>query len=162
MEEDVKTYQPGWDEQKDKKRRHHHHHHHHSSDQYTNKWGGWMKMRDKQAYYGLMFIVFVALGYGAFRVAKMYVDELRAMPMDDPTTEMRVDELRIHKVAEQDALYLGDSLAQSYQLDSIKHVKVDSRPPYRPPKREDTWYITKREWKDIWKTWKIWKKGQEQ
>ena len=58
-EEEFKTYQPRWEERKASKRKHRHHHHYDSSssDRLTNGWGGWMKMRDKQAYYGLMFVV---------------------------------------------------------------------------------------------------------
>ena len=90
MADDFKTYQPGWE--KHKERKHHHHHHHRRDDQYTNSWGGWMKMRDKQAYYGLMLIVIAVLGFGIYMIVKMYMDEWRAMPHDDPTTERTVDE----------------------------------------------------------------------
>ena len=81
------------------------------------------------------------------------------MPHDDPTTEMKVDELRIHKVDEQDALQFGDSLAQVYLVDSsaIRHVQIETRPVYRPPRKENEWYITKREWKAIWKDFKVWR-----
>jgi len=96
------------------------------------------------------------LGYGTYRLVKMFVDELRAMPNDDPTTEMKVDELRINKADEQDALLLGDSLAQAYNVDSMrKNVQIETRPVYRPPRREDKWYITQREWKRIWADYKV-------
>ena len=114
-----------------------------------------MKLHDIQAYYGLMLIVVGVLGFGAYKLVMLVVDEWRAMPHDDPSTEMNVDELRIRKVEEQDALVYGDSIAQQLNLDSIRHkVQIDTRAPYRPPRREETWYITKREWKDILKTWK--------
>lgn len=120
-----------------------------------------MKMRDKQAYYGLMLIVIAALGFGIYMIVKMYMDEWRAMPHDDPTTERTVDELRIHKADERDALLYSDSLSQAYKLDSLKrNVQIETRPVYRPPRKEDTWYITQREWKDIWKRLKIWKISQ--
>ena len=51
-----------------------------------------------------MFIVIVGLCVGAFYLVKLFVDEIRSMPLDDPSTELNVDELRIHKVEEQDAL----------------------------------------------------------
>lgn len=80
------------------------------------------------------------------------------MPNDDPTTEMTVDELRIHKADEQDAILMGDSLAQAYNVDSMKHqVQIETRPVYRPPRREDKWYITQREWKKIWESYRIWR-----
>ncbi len=152
---DEKTYQPGWGEPK-KKHHHHHHSYGHGSDRYTNSMGGWLKLRDKQAYYGLMLVVVAVLGYGTYRLVKMFVDELRAMPNDDPTTEMKVDELRINKADEQDALLLGDSLAQAYNVDSMcKNVQIETRPVYRPPRREDKWYITQREWKRIWADYKV-------
>ena len=117
-----------------------------------------MKMRDKQAYYGLMLIVIAVLGFGVYKIVMAFVDEWRAMPHDDPATEMKVDELRIRKVDEQDALLLGDSLSREYNLDSLKrHVQIDTRAPYRPPRKEDKWYITQREWKEIWKEFKRWK-----
>lgn len=151
---DEKTYQPGWGEPK--KKHHHHHSYGHGSDRHTNSMGGWLKLRDKQAYYGLMLVVVAVLGYGTYRLVKMFVDELRAMPNDDPTTEMKVDELRINKADEQDALLLGDSLAQAYNVDSMrKNVQIETRPVYRPPRREDKWYITQREWKRIWADYKV-------
>jgi hypothetical protein len=39
-------------------------------------------------------------------------------------------------------------------------VQIDTRAVYRPPRRENEWYITKREWKDIWRTIKRWKQSQ--
>jgi hypothetical protein len=155
------SYQPGWGEKKE------HHHHHHSYDNghssnHTNKWGGWMKMHDKQAYYGLMLIVVAVLGFGAYKLVMMFVNEWRAMPHDDPETEMTVDELRIHKVEEEDAISYADSLSQEYNLDSIKHhVQIDTRPVYRPPRKNTEWYITQREWKAIFKNYRIWKRMRE-
>lgn len=121
-----------------------------------------MKMRDRQAYYGLMLLVVAILGFGTYKLVMMFVDEWRAMPHDDPTTEINVDELRIRKVDEQDAIVAGDSLAQEYHLDSIKrHVQIETRPVYRPPRREDKWYITQREWKKIFENYRIWRWEQK-
>ena len=115
-------------------------------------------MKDKQAYYGLMCIVVFFLAWGAYKVFTPLVKELKAMPNDDPTTEMAVDELRIRKVQEQDAILAGDSLAQEYNLDSMKRkVQIETVPVYRPPRQEDKWYISQREWKKIWKEFKIMK-----
>ena len=121
-------------------------------------------MKDKQAYYGLMVILLAGLGFGAYKVIRLFADELRAMPNDDPATEMKVDELRIHKVDEQNALLLGDSRAQAYNVDSLKrNVQIDTRPVYRPARKDDKWYITKREWKKIWEDYKVmrWEKKHE-
>ena len=157
MGEDFKTYQPGWGE----KKKHHHHHHRRHDDKYTNSWAGWMKMRDKQAYYGLMLVLVLGLAFGAYKLVMMFVNEWRAMPHDDPATERNVDELRIRKADERDALLYSDSLTQVYQLDSLKrNVQIETRPVYRPPRKEDTWYITEREWKDIWKNIKIWRQSR--
>ncbi len=146
-----KTYQPHWGEKK-----HHHHHHRSDSSSNYNGLGGRLKMRDRQAYYGLMLVVVAVLGFGVYKLVKMFYDEIKAMPMDDPTTEMNVDELRIHKADEQDALLYSDSLAQATHLDSIRRtVQIETRPVYRPPRKENTWYITKREWKAIWKEYKV-------
>ncbi len=115
-------------------------------------------MRDKQAYYGLLCVLIAGLAFGAYKLIGMFAAELRAMPNDDPTTEMTVDELRIHKADEQDAILMGDSLAQEYNVDSMRHqVQIETRPVYRPPRREDKWYITQSEWKKIWKSYKIWR-----
>lgn len=160
-----KTYQPKWEKHVDYQRKKHHHHHsgsYHSdamSDKYTNTIGGALKMKDKWAYYGLMVILAGAVLYGAYWLTGMVAHELRQMPMDDPTTERDVDELRIRKVDEQNALQLGDSLAEVYQLDSsmIKHVQIETQPVYRPPRKENAWYITQREWKSIWKNFKVWR-----
>ena len=119
-------------------------------------------MRDKQAYYGLMVVIIAVLGFGAYKVIRLAVHELRAMPNDDPDMEMSVDELRIHKAEEQDALIMGDSLSQQYNLVSIKRkVQIDTRPVYRPPKKNDEWYITKKEWKSIIKNYRIWRRMKE-
>ena len=119
-------------------------------------------MRDKQAYYGLMVVIIAVLGFGAYKVIRLAVHELRAMPNDDPDMEMSVDELRIHKAEEQDALIMGDSLSQQYNLDSIKRkVQIDTRPVYRPPRKNDEWYITKKEWKSIFKNYRIWRRMKE-
>ena len=119
-------------------------------------------MRDKQAYYGLMVVIIAVLGFGAYKVIRLAVHELRAMPNDDPDMEMSVDELRIHKAEEQDALIMGDSLSQQYNLDSIKRkVQIDTRPVYRPPRKNDEWYITKKEWKSIFKNYRIWRRMRE-
>ena len=153
------SYQPGWSEKKE----HHHHHHHHVGPNEKNRGlGGALRMKDKQAYYGLMCLIIAILGFGAYKVVALLVRELRAMPNDDPETEMTVDELRIHKAEEEDAIQYGDSLAQEYNLDSIKrNVQINTRPVYRPPRRENTWYITKREWKAIFKNYRIWKRMKE-
>ena len=157
MDEEQRTFQPDWEERK----KHHHHHHssHRNSENRTNTWGGWLKLHDKQAYYGMMCIVLALLGYGAYRLVMMFVDEWRAMPHDDPTTEMKVDELRIRKVDEQTALLTADSIAKEYNIDSLqKRVQIDTRPVYRPPKKdENKWYITQREWKSIFVDYKRWK-----
>ncbi len=151
MAEEPKSYQPGWGEKK-----HHHHHHHTGPNENNRGLGGALRMKDKQAYYGLMVVLVLVLGFGAYKLIGMFVHEFRAMPNDDPTTEMNVDELRIRKVDEQDALVLGDSLAHAYNLDSMKrNVQIDTRPVYRPPRRENKWYITQREWKKIWADYKV-------
>ena len=119
-------------------------------------------MRDKQAYYGLLVVLIAVLGFGAYKLIRLAASELRAMPNDDPDMEMNVDELRIHKAEEQDAILMGDSLSQQYNLDSIKRkVQIDTRPVYRPPRKNDEWYITKKEWKSIFKNYRIWRRMRE-
>ncbi len=160
MEDSPKSYQPGWGEKKK------HHHHHHTGPNDNNRgWGGALRMKDKQAYYGLMFVIIVALGFGAYKLIGMFVAEFRAMPNDDPTTEMNVDELDIRRVEKQEALMVSDSIAKTYQFDSttIKKVQTESHHVYRPPRKEDKWYITQREWKKIWADYKImrWERKQK-
>ena len=119
-------------------------------------------MRDKQAYYGLLVVIIAVLGFGAYKLIRLAASELRAMPNDDPDMEMSVDELRIHKAEEQDAILMGDSLSQQYNLDSIKRkVQIDTRPVYRPPRKNDEWYITKKEWKSIFKNYRIWRRMKQ-
>ncbi len=119
-------------------------------------------MRDKQAYYGLLVVIIAVLGFGAYKLIRLAASELRAMPNDDPDMEMNVDELRIHKAEEQDAILMGDSLSQQYNLDSIKRkVQIDTRPVYRPPRKNDEWYITKKEWKSIFKNYRIWRRMKQ-
>lgn len=154
---DERTYQPGWGEKK-----RHHHHHRTGPNEHNRGLGGALRMRDKQAYYGLIVVLVMGALIGLFFLIRFIVLEIKAMPNDDPATEMEVDVLRIHKVDEQDALLYSDSLAQTYNLDSLKrNVQIETRPVYRPPRRENEWYITRREWKEIWKTFKIWKRSKD-
>ena len=69
-----KTYQPHWGE-----RRRHHHHHHNPQGERFNGLGGKLKMRDKQAYYGLILVIVAVLGFGAYKLVMLFVDEIRAM-----------------------------------------------------------------------------------
>ena len=78
------------------------------------------------------------------------------MPFADPNEEIEVDVLRINKAEEKKALQMSDSLVQAYNMDSIKRkVQIETVPVYRPPKKENKWYITNKEWKDIWQNIKI-------
>lgn len=158
MADGDKTYQPGWGEKK-----HHHHHHHYTSDRRNSGFGGALRMKDKQAYAGLVIVVAVVVSIALYTLISYVVREVRAMPLDDPRTEMKVDELRIHKVDEHDALLAGDSLAQAYELDSsmIHRVQIETTPVFRQPRKNDKWYITSREWKDIKQNMKRWKKSEE-
>ena len=152
-----KIYQPGWGE----KPKHRHHHDTRSGTRHKN-FGGALRMRDKQAYIGLILVLVGGAVFGLYLLVHMFLKELRAMPKDDPSTEMAVDELRIHKAEEQDALLLGDSLARHYNVDSLKRqVQIETRPVYRPPRKNKEWYITSREWKAIWKNYRIWKRMKE-
>ena len=163
MSETPNTYQPGLGE--DQKKHHHHHHHHYQGEKENNRrWGGELRMRDKQAYYGLIAVCVVVALVGLYSLLTLIIREVKAMPMDDPKSELAVDELRIHKVAEQDALIAGDSLAQAMEMDSamIRHVQIETRPVYRPPRKNTEWYITRREWRDIFENMKRWRKDQEE
>ena len=111
-------------------------------------------MRDKQAYYGLIAVCVIVALVGLYSLMTLIIREVKAMPMDDPKSELAVDELRIHKVAEQDALIAGDSLAQA--------MEIETRPVYRQPRKNTEWYITRREWRDIFENMKRWRKDQEE
>ena len=163
MSETPHTYQPGWGE--DQKKHHHHHHHHYQGEKENNRrWGGALRMRDKQAYYGLIAVCVIVALVGLYSLLTLIIREVKAMPMDDPKSELAVDELRIHKVAEQDALIAGDSLAQAMEMDSamIRRVQIETRPVYRQPRKNTEWYITRREWRDIFENMKRWRKDQEE
>ena len=168
MSETPNTYQPGWGEQKAKSEeqrgKHHHHHHYQGEKENNRRWGGELRMRDKQAYYGLIAVCVIVALVGLYSLLTFIIREVKAMPMDDPKSELAVDELRIHKVAEQDALIAGDSLAQAMEMDSamIRRVQIETRPVYRQPRKNTEWYITRREWRDIFENMKRWRKDQEE
>ena len=168
MSETPNTYQPGWGEQKAKSEeqrgRHQHHHHYQGEKENNRRWGGALRMRDKQAYYGLIAVCVIVALVGLYSLLTLIIREVKAMPMDDPKSELAVDELRIHKVAEQDALIAGDSLAQAMEMDSamIRRVQIETRPVYRQPRKNTEWYITRREWRDIFENMKRWRKDQEE
>ena len=163
MSETTNTYQPWWGE--DQNKHHHQHHHHYQGEKENNRrWGGELRMRDKQAYYGLIAVCVIVALVGLYSLLTLIIREVKAMPMDDPKSELAVDELRIHKVAEQDALIAGDSLAKAMEMDSamIRHVQIETRPVYRQPRKNTEWYITRREWRDIFENMKRWRKDQEE
>lgn len=168
MSETPNTYQPGWGEQKAKSEeqrgKHHHHHPYQVEKENNRRWGGELRMRDKQAYYGLIAVCVIVALVGLYSLLTLIIREVKAMPMDDPKSELAVDELRIHKVAEQDALIAGDSLAQAMEMDSamIRRVQIETRPVYRQPRKNTEWYITRREWRDIFENMKRWRKDQEE
>lgn len=168
MSETPNTYQPGWGEQKAKSEeqrgKHHHYHHYQVEKENNRRWGGELRMRDKQAYYGLIAVCVIVALVGLYSLLTLIIREVKAMPMDDPKSELAVDELRIHKVAEQDALIAGDSLAQAMEMDSamIRRVQIETRPVYRQPRKNTEWYITRREWRDIFENMKRWRKDQEE
>lgn len=151
MSEEGKTYQPGWGE----KKKHHHSNHYHDHNRGI---GGALRMRDKQAYIGLMLVLIVVLLFGAYKLVQLAVNEYREMPKDNPASEMQVDALRIRLADEQDALLAGDSLAQELNVDSLrKTVQIKKMNVYRPPRQNNDWYINAREWKAIRKNYKIWR-----
>jgi len=158
MSDEPKTYQPNWGEP------HKHHHHHHSRSKHRNRGlGGALRMIDKQAYVGLILIIVLVLGLGVYKLLLLIAAELRAMPNDDPTTEMNVDELRINTADEQNALLISDSLAQEMNVDTItKQVQIATRPVYRPPRPNDEWYLTERDWKNIWQNYRLWRKMRQE
>ena len=168
MSETPNTYQPGWGEQKAKSEeqrgKHHHYHHYQGEKENNRRWGGELRMRDKQAYYGLIAVCVIVALVGLYSLLTLIIREVKAMPMDDPKSELAVDELRIHKVAEQDALIAGDSLAKAMEMDSamIRHVQIETRPVYRQPRKNNEWYITRREGRDIFENMKRWRKDQEE
>lgn len=168
MSETPNTYQPGWGEQKAKSEeqrgKHHHYHYYQGEKENNRRWGGALRMRDKQAYYGLIAVCVIVALVGLYSLLTLIIREVKAMPMDDPKSELAVDELRIHKVAEQDALIAGDSLAQAMEMDSamIRRVQIETRPVYRQPRKNTEWYITRREWRDIFENMKRWRKDQEE
>ena len=110
-----------------------------------------------------MAILIIAALVGLFFLTRLVIRELKAMPNDAPATEIAVDALRINKVGEQQALLAADSISQAYNLDSLRlHVQKETTPVYRPPRKENTWYITKREWEEIWQTFQIWRKNKKE
>ena len=144
-----KTYQPHWGEDKHKSKRKRH-----SNEQTQKK--KYFRVQDRQAFYGAILVVFVIIAYLFYTLGGWIKREIQSMPFDNPDEEIQVDVLRINKVEEEKALLLSDSLAQAYNLDSIKRkVQIETVPVYRPPRKENKWYITKKEWKDIWQNIKI-------
>ena len=164
-EEEYKTYQPKWEERKSESEKHHHHHHHNhyvsTSNTHTNSWGGWLKMRDKQAYYGLMLVLIAGMAFGGYMLVKTIVDEFRELPKGDPSQELKVDELGVKKVDEAAALFVGDSLARELKLDSslIHSVKGVEHNVYRPPRKKTNDLIDGREWNVIFKHFGRWFKA---
>lgn len=126
-----KIYQPGWG----KKPKHSDYYRENPKKKRDNGFGGALRMRDKQAYVGLIIVLVGAALVGLLFLGKMLMEELREMPIEDANAEIQVDELRIHKAEEEEAILLGDSLAQAYNVDSIRRtVQIDTRSVYRSPR----------------------------
>jgi hypothetical protein len=121
-------------------------------------------IQDKQARYGLILLLIVLGGFGLYKVSIKVYQEIQTIHFTDQKEEIEVDVLRIDKVREKNALHMSDSLMRTYQMDSsmIRKVQIETVPVYRPPKREDKWYITNKEWKDIWQNIKIRRFEKEQ
>lgn len=165
------TYQPKWEEKKaeDEKHRHHHHHHHSygygysgssSSSRKSIDLAGWLKIRDKQAWVGLMVLITVGVLCGIFYLVNLYREELMAMPHANPSEELKVDALGVMKVDEADALLLGDSLARELRIDTIvRTVKGEEHNVYRPPRKNNNDLIDGREWSAIKKNIRHWFKA---
>lgn len=160
MADQPKTYQPHWEEhkQRDRKKRKRKHH----NTPVTPK-KPFLGIQDKQARYGLILLLIVFGLFAGYKVGKWIYHEIQTMPFANPNEEMQVDVLRIDKEGEKKALHMSDSLVQAFQVDSIvRKVQIETVPVYRPPKREDKWYITKKEWQDIWQNIKIRRLEKEQ
>lgn len=139
---------------------HYHHHHVHGTNDKNRGLGGALRMRDKQAYYGLILVIVAVLGFGAYKLVMLFADELRQIPNGDPTEELSVDALGIRKAEEADAIHFADSLAHQYNVDSIRRsVKGDEHNVYRPPRKKDNTLIDEREAKDIWRNLQHWFKA---
>lgn len=167
MSEEYKTYQPKWEEKvAADKERHSHHDHHYTysysrgkSSNRTNTWGGWLKLRDVQAYYGLMFIVIGGLLTGLFFLGRFIVQEVREMPNADPATELKVDELGVRMGDEYSARLHSDSVINELNLDSsaVHSLSAEKHNVYRPPKKDwKEWNLTTREWKNFRYIFSIW------
>lgn len=152
MAREEHTYQPGWGEKK-----HHHHHHHYEPNHKNRGMGGALRMRDKQAYVGLMLVIIGALAFGGYKLADLFAEEIRQMPKDNPSKEMKVDALGIRMVDEAEALREGDSIARELQLDTVrKTVLAEKHNVYRPPRKNTDWYINGNEWRSLKRSYKIW------
>lgn len=118
---------------------------------------------DKQTYYGIVVLVVGLILIALAWMGKWIYNEIKTMPLANPDEEIQVDVLRIDKVEEQKALLTSDSLAQAYNVDSIKRkVQIETIPVYRPPRKNNEWYITKKEWKEMLQNYKIRKLEKQQ
>jgi hypothetical protein len=156
-----KTYQPHWEEHKHREQKKSRRKHHKTP---TAPKKPFLGIQDKQARYGLILLLSVLGGFGLYKVSLKVYQEIQTIHFTDPKEEIEVDVLRIDKVREKNALQMSDSLMRTYQMDSsmIRKVQIETVPVYRPPKREDKWYITNKEWKDIWQNIKIRRFEKEQ
>lgn len=155
MQSTEKTYQPRWEERKSRK----HHHHHRSSGGRANGLAGGLKMRDKQAYFGLILVLVVVFAVGGYVLVKLFVDEFKKLPNDNPATEMNVDALGIRVGEEYEAILAGDSLARELSLDTLQRSVVRAKPNvYRPHRANDSPFLNERDWNSIKKNYRIWLK----
>ena len=155
MQSTENTYQPRWEERKARK----HHHHHHSESGRSRRLFSGLSGRDKQAYIGLILVLVVAFSIGGYMLVKLFVDEFKQMPNDNPATEMNVDALGIRIGEEYEAILAGDSLARELKMDSLQHSVVRAKPNvYRPHRPNDSPFLNDRDWKSIKKNYQIWLK----
>lgn len=162
MADQPKTYQPHWEEAKEREQQRRKHKRKHRRSSVAPK-KPFLGIRDRQARYGMILLIIVLVLFGGYKIGKWIYNEIKTMPFADPKEEMDVDVLRINKVEEKKALQLSDSLVHAYNMDSIKRkVQIETVPVYRPPRKENKWYITKKEWRDIWQNIKIRRLEKEQ
>ena len=109
-----------------------------------------------------MLVVVIAVCFAVYAIVSAFAEEIRHMPGKEDAEGFKVDELRIKKVDEADALLFGDSLARELKMDTLVHtVTGEHHNVYRPPKKSKSDLMDGREWNGLFKNLRRWFKANK-
>lgn len=134
---------------------HTHHRHYRRHSRWTPPSHGRLTWRrDKKVIIALIVGVVGSVTYfstvgRSFLVDMVYTVKALLTP-DSHYQEMEVDVLKTNYQVAAEREAMGDSVARTQNVDSLKRdIRRKTIPVYRPPQKKDTWYISSKDMNDL-------------